>query len=149
MVPEKLELDYSIIDEPDAYPITIKVRHLRNGTDASETNGVKDTIYHTQNGLEEAANGASGDGDVENGQVEIIKAKYVLGCDGAHSWTRQQLGLRLEGKQTDHIWGVMDIIPLTNFRTFWTNWQGNEVDESSSRYTPSMCHSLLNLWQYP
>ncbi|KAL9117600.1 MAG: hypothetical protein Q9187_005862, partial [Circinaria calcarea] len=142
VVPEKLELDHSCIDEQDAYPITIKVRHSRHGTDASETNGVKDTTYHTQNGLEEAADGISGQEDVENGQVEIIKAKYVLGCDGAHSWTRQQLGLRLEGKQTDHIWGVMDIIPLTNFRKFLTYWQGNEVDESSSRYTSSI---ILNV----
>ena len=49
-------------------------------------------------------------------KVETIKAKYLLGCDGAHSWTRQQLGIPLEGNQTRNIWGVIDIIPLTNFR---------------------------------
>lgn len=55
--------------------------------------------------------------DEAKGRLERIRAKYVVGCDGAHSWTRTQLGLSLEGKTTDHIWGVMDIVPLTNFRT--------------------------------
>lgn len=46
---------------------------------------------------------------------ETVKAKYLIGCDGAHSWTRRQLGIQLEGEQTDLIWGVLDIIPITNF----------------------------------
>ena len=48
--------------------------------------------------------------------VETIKAKYLLGCDGARSWIRQQFGIPLEGNQTQNVWGVIDIIPLTNFR---------------------------------
>ena len=47
---------------------------------------------------------------------EIIKAKYLLGCDGAHSWTRKQLNIPFEGNQTQNVWGVIDIIPLTDFR---------------------------------
>lgn len=34
-----------------------------------------------------------------------IRARYVVGCDGAHSWTRQQLGIKLEGKLTDAVFG--------------------------------------------
>ena len=48
--------------------------------------------------------------------MEIIRAKYMIGCDGAHSWTRQQLGFTMDGEQTDSIWGVLDIIPITDFR---------------------------------
>ena len=48
--------------------------------------------------------------------IEVIKAKYLLGCDGAHSWIRQQFGIPLEGNQTQNVWGVIDIIPLTDFR---------------------------------
>lgn len=44
-------------------------------------------------------------------ESEVVHAKYVIGCDGARSWTRQQLGLKLEGEATDFIWGVLDIIP--------------------------------------
>ncbi|KAL8794964.1 MAG: hypothetical protein Q9195_002546 [Heterodermia aff. obscurata] len=46
---------------------------------------------------------------------ENISAKYVVGCDGAHSWTRRQLGFRMEGDQTDFVWGVIDLIPITDF----------------------------------
>jgi phenol 2-monooxygenase len=50
------------------------------------------------------------------GDIEEIHAKYVIACDGAHSWTRAQRGIYLEGQQTDGVWGVMDVIPLTDFR---------------------------------
>lgn len=51
------------------------------------------------------------------GREETIKAKYVIGCDGAHSWVRRELGFKLEGEPTDYIWGVLDIVPITDFRT--------------------------------
>ncbi|OOF99515.1 hypothetical protein ASPCADRAFT_393357 [Aspergillus carbonarius ITEM 5010] len=45
-----------------------------------------------------------------------VQAKYLIGCDGAHSWVRKQLGLALEGDRTpDEHWGVIDCIPITNF----------------------------------
>lgn len=51
----------------------------------------------------------------KEGSTEIVRAKYMVGCDGAHSWTRRQLGFKLEGEPTDFIWGVLDIIPITDF----------------------------------
>lgn len=45
-----------------------------------------------------------------------MKAKYVVGCDGAHSWVRDQTDIVLDGEKTDSHFGVMDIIPLTDFR---------------------------------
>lgn len=54
--------------------------------------------------------------DSSLGHIEVIHAKYVIACDGAHSWTRAQLGISLEGQQMDGVWGVMDVIPLTDFR---------------------------------
>lgn len=47
--------------------------------------------------------------------VETVRAKFMVGCDGAHSWVRRQLGFKLEGSSTDYIWGVLDIIPITDF----------------------------------
>lgn len=32
-----------------------------------------------------------------DGKVGTVKAKYVIGCDGAHSWTRAQLGISMIG----------------------------------------------------
>ncbi|CDM35428.1 Aromatic-ring hydroxylase-like [Penicillium roqueforti FM164] len=44
-----------------------------------------------------------------------VNSKYLIACDGAHSWIRTALGLKLEGDQTDEKWGVIDLIPLTDF----------------------------------
>src|SRR6266480_5899779 len=43
------------------------------------------------------------------------RAKYVLGCDGAHSTVRRSLGFKMVGDTSDAVWGVMDIFPRTNF----------------------------------
>ena len=42
------------------------------------------------------------------------KAKYKLGADGAHSWVSNQLGFELKGDSTDYVWGVLDILSITD-----------------------------------
>ena len=49
------------------------------------------------------------------GQERIIKAKYVVGADGARSKVRQAIGCTLAGDQANHAWGVMDVLAVTNF----------------------------------
>lgn len=49
------------------------------------------------------------------GTQEIVHARYVVGCDGAHSWVRKTLDITMDGEQTDFIWGVVDIIADTDF----------------------------------
>ncbi|KAI0481306.1 FAD binding domain-containing protein [Xylariaceae sp. FL0804] len=44
-----------------------------------------------------------------------FRAKYVLGCDGAHSLVRKALGIEMVGDSTDAVWGVMDVYPRTDF----------------------------------
>ncbi|KAK5061600.1 hypothetical protein LTR84_008144 [Exophiala bonariae] len=51
----------------------------------------------------------------KNGKEETFKAKYVLGCDGAHSAVRRSLGYQMVGDTSDAVWGVMDIYPRTDF----------------------------------
>ncbi|MGC1506267.1 MAG: FAD-dependent monooxygenase [Sulfitobacter sp.] len=46
---------------------------------------------------------------------EIIRARYVVGCDGARSRVRRALGLSLEGEAARQLWGVMDILTVTDF----------------------------------
>lgn len=43
------------------------------------------------------------------------RTKYLVGADGAHSVVRQNMGLKLEGETTDHIWGVVDFVADTDF----------------------------------
>jgi phenol 2-monooxygenase len=49
------------------------------------------------------------------GEERTIRARYVLGADGARSPVRQAIGRRLEGKQAKHAWGVMDVLAVTDF----------------------------------
>lgn len=46
---------------------------------------------------------------------EIIRAKYIVGCDGARSAVRQALGYVLKGEARRQLWGVMDVLAVTDF----------------------------------
>jgi phenol 2-monooxygenase len=46
----------------------------------------------------------------------MVNARYVVGCDGARSWVRTRLGLKLEGDHMNESWGAIDVIPVTDFR---------------------------------
>lgn len=59
--------------------------------------------------------------DLASDTHETVRAKYVVGCDGARSWVRRQLGIQMEGDRTNRHFGVMDIVPLTNFRASQSN----------------------------
>jgi phenol 2-monooxygenase len=49
------------------------------------------------------------------GQKETIKARYVVGCDGARSIVRKSIGRALHGDSANHAWGVMDVLAVTDF----------------------------------
>ncbi|WP_428034930.1 FAD-dependent monooxygenase [Amphritea sp.] len=48
-------------------------------------------------------------------KVETIKARYVVGCDGARSAVRKNLGIELQGDSANKAWGVMDVLLVTDF----------------------------------
>ncbi|KAI0022097.1 FAD binding domain-containing protein [Xylariomycetidae sp. FL0641] len=52
---------------------------------------------------------------VREGVEEEYRAKYVLACDGAHSFIRKALGVQMVGDSSDAVWGVMDVYPRTDF----------------------------------
>ncbi|EFQ32906.1 FAD binding domain-containing protein [Colletotrichum graminicola M1.001] len=52
---------------------------------------------------------------MENGVERTYRAKYALGCDGAHSAVRKSLGFKMIGDSTDVVWAVMDVYPRTDF----------------------------------
>ena len=49
------------------------------------------------------------------GQIETIKARYVVGCDGARSVVRKSIGRTLHGDSANHAWGVMDVLAVSDF----------------------------------
>ncbi len=46
---------------------------------------------------------------------DTIRARYVVGCDGARSVIRGAIGRELTGDATDEAWGVMDVLAVTDF----------------------------------
>lgn len=62
---------------------------------------VEVTLLHTAGPLE--------------GQQRVVRAKYVVGADGARSKVRESIGCHLAGDQANHAWGVMDVLAVTDF----------------------------------
>lgn len=48
-------------------------------------------------------------------EIETVKAKYVVGCDGARSQVRTSIGRELVGDSINQAWGVMDVLVVTDF----------------------------------
>ncbi|MGP3535548.1 FAD-binding monooxygenase [Microbacterium sp. RD1] len=51
----------------------------------------------------------------DEGTERIVRAKYVVGCDGARSRVREAIGRKHIGAHAQHAWGVMDILAETDF----------------------------------
>ncbi|KAJ4397779.1 hypothetical protein N0V93_002016 [Gnomoniopsis smithogilvyi] len=119
VLPESLKIDESKVNDDAAFPVTVRLRHLTEEEATPPQQASASKVPHglfrsnlVQENDEEKLLKQS---ESRAGQDEIVHAKYVIGCDGARSWTRQALGFELQGEATDFIWGVMDVIPITNF----------------------------------
>jgi phenol 2-monooxygenase (NADPH) len=51
----------------------------------------------------------------DEGRIETVRARYVVGCDGARSTVRKSIGRALHGDSANHAWGVMDLLAVTDF----------------------------------
>jgi phenol 2-monooxygenase (NADPH) len=51
----------------------------------------------------------------DGGEAVTVRAKYVVGCDGARSAVRKSIGVELRGDARNHAWGVMDVLAVTDF----------------------------------
>lgn len=54
-------------------------------------------------------------GPGHEGKVETVRARFVVGCDGARSAVRRELGKALHGDSANQAWGVMDVLAVTDF----------------------------------
>lgn len=120
MLPESITIDKAAVDDDDAYPVQVALRQLSDeeATPVQQVTGSKASDGLFRSNLMSADDEDDllvkkvQDRDAES---EVVHAKYVIGADGARSWTRRQVGLELQGEATDFIWGVLDIIPITDF----------------------------------
>ena len=49
------------------------------------------------------------------GAKVTVRARYVVGCDGARSAVRRAIGLELHGDTANHAWGVVNVLAVTDF----------------------------------
>ena len=49
------------------------------------------------------------------GETVTLRARYVVGCDGARSAVRNAIGRELLGDSANQAWGVMDVLAVTDF----------------------------------
>ncbi|KAI0389076.1 FAD binding domain-containing protein [Xylariaceae sp. FL0594] len=125
VIPTSLSIDEQGTDDEDAYPVTVTLRHLTEAeaTPTQRLSNLADGLFRSNLGEEDdvppsmMASSTDDGRDAAPREEEVVKAKYVVGCDGAHSWTRKALGEEYEmrGEMTDFIWGVLDIVPITDF----------------------------------
>ncbi|WP_449280896.1 FAD-dependent monooxygenase [Leucobacter sp.] len=79
------------------YPVTVTLRRV-SGFSGAGINTVK----------------TGGD----DGETVVVRAKYVVGADGARSAVRRSIGGSLAGSTSLHAWGVMDVLAVTDFPDF-------------------------------
>ncbi|KAF7166861.1 hypothetical protein CNMCM5623_000415 [Aspergillus felis] len=115
-IPTSLEIDYSTIEDHTTYPIRVTLDKVPPTDFVKSMNSMSggEASSPRSEGSETSATSSVADSAIA-GLDAVVEAKYVLGCDGAHSWLRKNLGIRLEGQSSDYQWGVVDFIPITNF----------------------------------
>lgn len=116
IIAETLEYDETLSDDLIAYPITVKLRTLSESEVNSSGGSGGESPQSVPSGFDRS-NTLPDDWDdliqksrSRQTKTEIVKVKYLIGCDGAHSWTRKQVGIPLEGSSTDHIWSVCSVL---------------------------------------
>ncbi|KAI3339118.1 FAD binding domain-containing protein [Ustulina deusta] len=119
VIPTSLLIDEEKVDDEDAYPLTIALQHLNadEATPAQRLSNLSDGLFRSNLADDDVPQMIAQSHRRKDVREEVVKAKYVVGCDGAHSWTRKALGkdFEMRGEMTDFIWGVLDIVPITDF----------------------------------
>ncbi|MBY0687144.1 FAD-binding monooxygenase [Microbacterium marinilacus] len=92
------------------------------------------------------ASGAGPAGGAAEGDERVIRAKYVIGADGARSRVREAIGRRLEGDQAFHAWGVMDVLAETDFPDIRTKCAIQSHDGGSILLIPREGNHLFRMY---
>jgi len=84
--------------------------------------------------------------NVGDGSVRSIRAKYVVGCDGARSLVRQSIGAELRGDYANHAWGVIDMLAVTDFPDIRLKAAIQSADEGNILLIPREGGYLVRLY---
>ncbi|KAI8460132.1 FAD binding domain-containing protein [Phakopsora pachyrhizi] len=117
--PEKIKLPEetaSPLSDSESDRIIVRLRHLCEAdAEPAQFNPLaKDELYRCKV-LEDDLMDANPIGLPKEEFGEEVRCRFIIGADGARSWTRNELGFKLEGESSNFFWGVVDGVPLTNF----------------------------------
>ncbi|MEM9654795.1 MAG: FAD-dependent monooxygenase, partial [Actinomycetota bacterium] len=80
------------------------------------------------------------------GTIETVRARYVIGCDGARSRVRAAIGRELVGDAANQAWGVMDVLAVTDFPDVRYKAVVHSADEGSLLIIPREGGYLARLY---
>lgn len=80
------------------------------------------------------------------GDEKTIRAKYVVGCDGAHSRVRDAIGAVPKGDFANHAWGVVDMLATTDFPDIRLKAAIQSADEGNILLIPREGGYLVRLY---
>lgn len=120
LLPIKITVDEENVKNATAYPIEVLVKDLSKDQLGKKTEqfgaSVPNGLYRQFDGDQDSFyKDIEENPDADTNDYEIIECKYVLGSDGAHSWVKKQMGILMDGESTDFVWGVVDMVPITDF----------------------------------
>lgn len=92
------------------------------------------------------AEGAGASAGVAEGEERTVRAKYVVGADGARSRVREAIGRKLVGDQAFHAWGVMDVLAETDFPDIRTKCAIQSHDGGSILHIPREGNHLFRMY---
>lgn len=84
--------------------------------------------------------------DEDQGRIETVRARYVVGCDGARSGVRKSIGRTLEGDSANQAWGVMDVLAVTDFPDIRVKAAIHSASEGSVLIIPREGGYLVRLY---
>jgi len=84
--------------------------------------------------------------NVGSGTTTEVRAKYVVGCDGARSLVRQAIGAEPRGDFANHAWGVVDMLAVTDFPDIRLKAAIQSADEGNILLIPREGGYLVRLY---
>ncbi|CAM4016532.1 FAD-dependent monooxygenase [Helcobacillus massiliensis] len=81
----------------------------------------------------------------DEGEKRTVRAKYAVGCDGAHSQVRRDIGGKMHGDSRNHAWGVMDVLADSDFPDYRTKC-AIQSTSGSILYIPREGNSLVRIY---
>ena len=84
--------------------------------------------------------------DAASGALKTVRAKYVVGCDGARSRVRDAIGAELRGDFANHAWGVVDMLASTDFPDIRLKAAIQSADEGNLLLIPREGGYLVRLY---